>query len=131
MVSFFARTPWREFDSIWSTDFSKANELLQSHIEFLNYAKEINTRNREKLFMGFGLSSFQQVPKWINQFHQQFSECEVVINHLPSSAQMKMLLEGRLHIGFVRMPVSKGLASYIFMRKRWLLLFRWRVIWKA
>lgn len=27
---------------------------------------------------------------------------------------MKMLLEGRLHIGFVRMPVSKGLASYIF-----------------
>ncbi|RVS44476.1 LysR family transcriptional regulator, partial [Citrobacter freundii] len=43
--------------------FSKANELLQSHIEFLNYAKEINTRNREKLFMGFGLSSFQQVPK--------------------------------------------------------------------
>lgn len=94
--------------------FSKANELLQSHIEFLNYAKEINTRNREKLFMGFGLSSFQQVPKWINQFHQQFSECEVVINHLPSSAQMKMLLEGRLHIGFVRMPVSKGLASYIF-----------------
>ncbi|APR33843.1 LysR family transcriptional regulator [Citrobacter freundii] len=93
--------------------FSKANELLQSHIEFLNYARDINSKNREKLFMGFGISTFQQVPKWIKQFHQQVPECEIVINHLPSSVQMKMLLEGRLHIGFVRMPVSKGLASYI------------------
>ncbi|QLO84985.1 MULTISPECIES: LysR family transcriptional regulator [unclassified Citrobacter] len=93
--------------------FSIANELLQSHIEFLNYAREVNSKNREKLFMGFGISSFQQVPKWIRQFHQQVPECEVVINHLPSSVQMKMLLEGRLHIGFVRAPVSKGLVSYI------------------
>ncbi|HGY3715131.1 LysR family transcriptional regulator [Citrobacter sp. Res13-Sevr-PEB04-36] len=97
--------------------FSKANELLQSHVDFLTYAKEINTKNREKLFMGFGISSFHQVPRWINQFHQQFPECEVIISHLPSSVQMKMLLEGSLHIGFVRMPVSKGLSSHIIFEE--------------
>lgn len=63
--------------------------------------------------LGFGISSFNKVPIWINRFHQQFPECEVVLNQLPSSAQMKTLLEGTLHAGFVRMPVTPGLSSHI------------------
>ncbi|QCR35606.1 LysR family transcriptional regulator [Nissabacter sp. SGAir0207] len=93
--------------------FSKANALLQSHADFLNYAKEINRKSHEKLFIGFGISSFHNVPLWINQFHHNFPECDVVINQLPSSVQMKMLQEGSLHAGFVRMPVTHGLSCQV------------------
>lgn len=93
--------------------FPRANTLLQAHADFLSYAKEITMKNNEKLLMGFGISSFHKVPVWINRFRQQFPECEVVINQLPSSVQMEMLLEGNLHAGFVRMPVTDGLSSHI------------------
>lgn len=93
--------------------FPRANALLQAHIDFLDYAKEINTKNNKKLLMGFGISSFHKAPVWINRFRQQFPECDVVINQLPSSVQMKMLEEGSLHAGFVRMPVTEGLSSHI------------------
>ncbi|WP_081298514.1 LysR family transcriptional regulator [Gilliamella sp. wkB108] len=93
--------------------YPKANEILQSHVEFLNYAKQLNNPNHEKLFIGFGISSFQNVPHWINQFRQQYPECDVEINQLPSSVQMEMLQEGGLHAGFVRMPITKNLASQV------------------
>lgn len=93
--------------------FTKANEVLQSHADFLNYAKELNKRNNETLSIGFGLSSFQNVPFWINQFRQQFPDRDVVINQLPSSVQLKMLQEGSLHAGFVRMPVTKDLSCLV------------------
>lgn len=93
--------------------FAKANALLQSHIDFLDYAQELTAKRQEKIALGFGISSFHKVPIWINRFHQHFPECDVVINQLPSSVQMKMLLEGSLHVGFVRMPVIKGLSSTI------------------
>lgn len=91
--------------------FTKANEILQSHIDFLNYAKQLSKSNDKKLYIGFGVSSFQCVPIITNKFRQQYPECEVVINQLPSSEQMNMLLKGSLHLGFVRMPVIKSLSS--------------------
>lgn len=103
----FARTAWRKFNCIWAAAFSKANELLQAHIEFLNYARDINSKIVKSYLWVLEFRHFSKF-QWIKQFHQQVPECEIVINHLPSSVQMKMLLEGRLHIGFVRMPVSKG-----------------------
>ena len=93
--------------------YPKANEILQSHVEFLNYAKQLNNPKHEKLLIGFGISSFQNVPQWVNQFRQQYPECDVEINQLPSSIQMKMLQEGNLHAGFVRMPLTKNLASQV------------------
>ncbi len=97
--------------------FAKANALLQSHIDFLDYAKELTTQRQEKIALGFGISSFHKVPIWINRFHQQFPQCDVVINQLPSSVQMKMLLDGSLHVGFVRMPVTEGLSSIIIHKE--------------
>ena len=101
--------------------YPKANEILQSHVEFLNYAKQLNNPKHEKLLIGFGISSFQNVPQWVNQFRQQYPECDVEINQLPSSIQMTMLQDGRLHVGFVRMPITKNLASQ-FIRKEILAL---------
>ncbi|MEL0553699.1 MULTISPECIES: LysR family transcriptional regulator [Enterobacteriaceae] len=93
--------------------FPKANEILQSHADFLTYAKELKHGRHDRLFLGFGVSSFHHVPRWINQFHQQFPECEVVINQMPSSVQIKMLQEGGLHMGFIRMPATNALSSQV------------------
>ncbi|WP_432700208.1 LysR family transcriptional regulator [Kluyvera cryocrescens] len=91
----------------------KANELLHAHTNFLCYVKELNKTRNETLFLGFGISSFRNVPIWINRFHHLCPRCEVVINHLSSSVQVNMILEGKLHVGFVRMPVIECLSSYI------------------
>lgn len=97
--------------------FTKANEVLQSHADFLDYAKELNKTNNKTLSIGFGLSSFRRVPLWINQFRRQFPDRDVVINQLPSSVQLKMLQEGSLHAGFVRMPVTKNLSYRIIHKE--------------
>lgn len=93
--------------------FRKADELLQSHSEFIKYIQELHARNQERLNIGFGISSFHSVPLWINQFRRKYSDCEVIINELPSSVQMQMLSSGHLHVGFVRMPVAEYLTSII------------------
>jgi len=93
--------------------YPKATAFLQSHLIFMRDAQEICQQTPKKLTLGFGISSFHTVPAWINQFRQQFSDCEVIINPIPSSLQTKMLLEGSLDIGFIRLPAAELLTTKI------------------
>ena len=101
--------------------FTKAYELLKSHRDFLAYAQDIQKGNARKLVLGFGISSFKSTPVWINIFRQKFPDSDVVIRQLASSVQVRMLMEGELHAGFVRMPVTELLASRL-INKEYLVL---------
>lgn len=101
--------------------YPKATAFLQSHLIFMRDAHEICQRNPKKLTLGFGISSFQSVPVWINQFRQQFPDCEIIINPIPSSLQTKMLLEGSLDIGFVRLPSAELLTTSIIHTEKLIL----------
>ena len=97
--------------------FAKAHELLKSHRDFLTHAREIQKGSAGKLMLGFGISSFKSTPVWINIFRQKFPDCDVVISQIASSVQAKMLMEGELHAGFVRMPVTELLASRLINKE--------------
>lgn len=101
--------------------YPKATALLQSHFIFMREAQEICHRSREKLTLGFGISSFATVPVWMNQYRRQFPQCEVVINFLPSIIQTKMLLEGSLDIGFIRLPAVEALTSKMIYTEKLIL----------
>lgn len=95
----------------------KASDILISHESFLKYAKQINKNLQKKILIGFGISSSQSLPIWIDKFSHQYSNYDVHINQLPSSIQMNMLLEGSLHVGFGRIPTKQNLMSQVIDRE--------------
>ncbi len=105
---------------------SRTHELLNLHTDFINFAKNINNQTENKLTVGIGISSFHNVPEWIRLFQQKFPDCHVTVNHLPSSVQISMLLEGKLEAGFLRLPVPATLAAKTLTEERLILAVRQR-----
>ncbi len=92
-------------------------ELLKQYDEYLKYARRIQKGNVGKLALGFGISSFQLAPAWVNIFREQFPDVEVSLNDMPSSVQCRMLLEGQLQAGFIRLPVTVPLQGKVLMEE--------------
>ncbi len=101
--------------------YAKAQSLLISHAEFLSFAQEIHKVNAGKLKIGFGISTFHSAPVWINIFRQKFPQSDISISHIPSAIQMRMLQEGTLHVGFLRLPVSDSLAYKVLSEEQLML----------
>lgn len=97
--------------------YPEAKKLLQQHQKFLLFADNIKKKANECLSIGFGISCFQQVPKWIRTFSDGSPECHIVTKQLPSSEQINLLMQGELDIGFVRMPVPESLRSIILSKE--------------
>ncbi|WP_227852728.1 LysR family transcriptional regulator [Klebsiella oxytoca] len=70
--------------------YSKADELVKQHHSFLNYTREIQKKTTNSLLIGFGISSFNTVPGWINTFQSRYPNIEISVNHIPSSIQCKL-----------------------------------------
>lgn len=101
--------------------YAKAQDLITSHAEFLSFAQEIHKVNNGKIKVGFGISTFQSAPAWINIFQKQFPQCEIMISQMPSALQVKMLLEGTLQAGFLRLPVPDSLAYKVLSEEQLML----------
>lgn len=102
---------------------SKAHELLILHADFIDFAKNINNDKENTLRLGIGISSFQSVPVWIKLFKNKFPHCHLTVNHLASSVQISMLQEGRLHVGFLRLPAPETLVTKMLNEERLILAF--------
>jgi DNA-binding transcriptional LysR family regulator len=94
-----------------------ACELLKQHDAFLEYAVEIQKVKVNKLAIGFGISSFKIAPSSVNIFREQFPEAEVSLNNIPSSIQCHMLLDGKLQVGFIRLPAPLSLEATVLMEE--------------
>jgi len=102
--------------------YAKAQDLLTSHAEFISFAQEIHKGMTGKLKLGFGISSFQSVPVWINIFRKKFPESEVNISQIPSTVQVSLLQEGKLHAGFLRLPVPASLEYKVLSEEKLMLV---------
>lgn len=102
--------------------YAKAQDLLISHSEFVSFAQEIHKTNAGKLKLGFGISSFHSVPVWLNIFRKLYPESEVNISQIPSSVQVSLLQEGKLHAGFLRLPVPASLAYKVLSEDKLILV---------
>jgi len=101
--------------------YSKADALVKQHHHFLSYSREIQKKNRQSLAIGLGISSFNDVPRWINTFRSTHPDIEISVSHLPSSVQCQSLISGELDIGFVRLPTSGPLNSIVIKNEKLML----------
>ncbi|MCU5775464.1 LysR substrate-binding domain-containing protein [Erwiniaceae bacterium BAC15a-03b] len=95
--------------------YSAACELLSHYDQFRDYAREIQQGRAGKLTLGFGISSFQLAPTQVIAFRQQYPNVEVSLNDIPSDVQCRMLLEGTLQAGFIRLPAPEPLKTRILL----------------
>lgn len=97
--------------------YPEAKKLLQQNKKFLSFAKNIKKNMNGVLSIGFGISCFQHVPKWIRTFSERYPQCHVSAKQLPSNEQITLLMQGELDIGFVRMPVPDSLCSIMLFKE--------------
>lgn len=98
--------------------YPEACEFLVRYRELRKFAGDIKRGATAKLALGFGLSTYSLTPQWINTFQARFPDVTVSLNNIPSSVQCRMLLEGALHIGFLRLPVLPPLSHFVIKQER-------------
>jgi len=74
-----------------------------------------------RLSIGFGLSGLEVVPRMVAAFRQNYPEVDVSLEDMASSEQAEQLLSGRLHLGFMRLPVAAPLKSRVLLTDRLML----------
>lgn len=102
--------------------YSRANALMKHYDEYMEFAHRIQKGNAGKLALGFGISSFQLAPAWVNVFREQFPDVEVSLNDIPSNVQCRMLREGQLQAGFIRLPAAETLKVMVIMEEKLVLV---------
>ncbi|QWA11466.1 LysR family transcriptional regulator [Sodalis ligni] len=98
--------------------YAKTGELLKHFDDFQEYTSRIREGNEGKLALGFGISSFQLAPAWVHTFREQFPNVEVSLNDIPSNMQCRMLIEGQLQAGFIRLPMPEPLKAKVLMEEK-------------
>ncbi|XBS68877.1 LysR family transcriptional regulator [Acerihabitans sp. KWT182] len=98
--------------------YGKTCELLKQHEAFLDFTRKLEKGSAGKLALGFGISSFRLAPAWVNLFREHFPEVEVSLNDIPSNVQCRMLTEGQLQAGFLRLPMTEPLKFKVLMEEK-------------
>lgn len=101
--------------------YPRACALLKHHDEFSEYVRDIQKGSTGRLALGFGISTFDLAPAKVRAFHQRFPDVDISLNDIPSYEQCQMLLDGRLHAGFVRLPIQEPLVSVALLEERLML----------
>ncbi|WP_434670030.1 LysR family transcriptional regulator [Klebsiella sp. B345] len=97
--------------------YTQACLFVEQHDVFCAWTEQVRRGNIGSLALGFGISTFQLAPGHVRAFRQQFPEIEVSLNDISSHDQYRMLLEGQLNAGFVRMPVPDELEAQALMEE--------------
>ncbi|AXW87517.1 LysR family transcriptional regulator [Lonsdalea britannica] len=97
--------------------YSKSQELLKHYDVFTEYTRRIQRGAVGELTLGFGISSFQIAPRWVNLFREQYPDVEISLNDIPSNVQCHRLLEGTLSAGFTRLPCTDQLKFQAIMEE--------------
>lgn len=98
--------------------YATACDLLEHHYAFQENVRRIKNEDMGALALGFGISSFQLAPAWVNHFREKHVDIQIGLTNIPSSIQCQMLLEGKLQIGFLRLPVPEPLQATLLMKER-------------
>ena len=88
-----------------------ASEAVERYADFFADVTAIQRGDSGKLTLGFGISSFRFAPERVAAFRVRYPGVQVSLNDMPSAIQTQLLAEGRLQVGFVRLPVPEPLRS--------------------
>ncbi|PCE23207.1 LysR family transcriptional regulator [Paraburkholderia acidicola] len=89
-----------------------ARSLVREADEVLMRARETSSGKRGHLRIGLGLSTLTLTPRLIAEFRRRNPEVGVTLNDLSSAEQSRLLLLGKLDVGFLRLPAEAGLSAF-------------------
>jgi DNA-binding transcriptional LysR family regulator len=85
----------------------KATKLLQGAEDALREVQAVIEGRAGTLRIGFGIASLPEIlPRTILRFRKLYPEVELQMREMPSPVQVASLMESRLDVGILRMPVS-------------------------
>ncbi|ORM57536.1 LysR family transcriptional regulator [Pantoea rodasii] len=90
-----------------------ARELVDRYVQFCADVAARQKGDTGRLTLGFGISSFRLAPERVAAFRARYPGVQVSLNDMPSAVQVQQLSEGRLQVGFVRLPVPEPLHSRV------------------
>jgi DNA-binding transcriptional LysR family regulator len=97
-----------------------ATRLLHDSEEALERTTEAAAGRAGTLRIGFGIAAISEIlPRSLLQFRRSFEHVELQVRDMSTPAQIAALLEGRIDIGLVRLPVAVvDLHSFPLFRER-------------
>jgi DNA-binding transcriptional LysR family regulator len=95
-----------------------ALDIVARHTQFLTSIAALQQGHAGKLTVGFGISSFRVAPERVAAFRSVYPGVQVTLNDMPSALQYRQLIEGRLQVGFVRLPVPEPLQSRVLEEEK-------------
>jgi len=101
---------------------SRAGELVKQYDEFREYVRKVQQGSAGRLALGFGISTFQLAPVQVSAFRELFPDIDVSLNDMASDVQCRMLLNGQLQAGFIRLPAPEPLKAEVLMEERLVLV---------
>jgi DNA-binding transcriptional LysR family regulator len=97
-----------------------AKRLLHDATEALDRTREAAAGRAGTLRIGFGIAAISEIlPRSLLQFRRIYEHVELQVSDMSTPAQISALLDGRLDIGLVRLPLAGAeLQSFPLFRER-------------
>lgn len=87
-----------------------AGDLLARCDEAFLRAQRAGRGEIGTLDIGFGIATYELVPRVIARFRSRYPEIHVSLRDMASAEQVAALRDGRLDVGFIRLPAPDDLA---------------------
>ncbi len=100
----------------WFAD--EARRLIQQADQLLIRSQRAALGEIGLLKVGFGIATLELVPQIIARFRARYPGVDVELHDMPTADQFEALNQGRLDVGFVRLPAGAGLESLRVLDER-------------
>lgn len=119
-VELFRRTKRRvELTEVGRIFQSEASQILAQVAQGVQVAQRASRGEIGRLVVGFeGSSTYDVIPVALKVYRERFSEVDLVVYAMTTEEQIQALIENRIGIGFVVLPLNdKRLATEIILRE--------------
>lgn len=89
-----------------------AEALVRDADEVLARAREASSGKRGALRVGICLSTLTLTPQLLAEFRTLYPDVSVTLKDLSSSEQTRLMLAGKLDVGFMRLPADAALSAF-------------------
>ncbi|WP_394835577.1 LysR family transcriptional regulator [Pendulispora rubella] len=100
----------------------EARALLQHADRVVETGRRAARGETGQLVVGFGFATIGLVPRLVSKFRKRRPEARIDLHEMASHDQIDALRAGRMHVGFIRMPISKEFRHLPVLEDRLMLV---------
>lgn len=97
-----------------------ASQWLEDGQAWLRKARAVQAGSAGSLRIGFGASTHVLLPVLLSHYRQQRPQVQIMLNDLSSHHQWQAMREGRLDLGFCRLPAPVGWPCLAVLQDRFM-----------